>query len=307
MSELDVDQVRPPPKVDVRRTPPGPDAELAIDVKGLVSQFGDHVVHDGLDLQVRKGEVIGLVGGSGAGKSVLLNTLIGLKDPDGGSVEVLGVDVPNADDEARSDLERRWGILFQSGALFSALSVRENVGAPLVEHARMSRQTVDALADLKIALAGLPALAGDLKPAELSGGMRKRAGLARALAMDPELLFLDEPTAGLDPISAEQFDQLINTLSANLGFTVFMITHDLDSLYAVCDRVAVIADKKVVATAPIAELEKSDHPWIREYFLGPRGRAAATAETRRESMQASNDGAEDWARAPSPATAPEES
>ena len=304
MSALDESAVRPPPKVDARRVAPGPDAELAIDVKGLVSQFGDHVVHDGLDLQVRKGEVLGLVGGSGAGKSVLLNTLIGLKDPDGGSVEVLGVDVPNAPDDARSDLERRWGILFQSGALFSALSVRENVGAPLVEHARMSRQTVDALADLKISLAGLPALAGDLRPAELSGGMRKRAGLARALALDPELLFLDEPTAGLDPISAEQFDQLINTLSANLGFTVFMITHDLDSLYAVCDRVAVIADKKVVATAPIAELEKSDHPWIKEYFLGPRGRAAATAEDKREATDAA--GAKDAARAQSPATAPEE-
>ena len=269
-----------------RREAPGDDAEKVIVVKGLVSHFGENVVHDGLDLEVRRGEVIGLVGGSGAGKSVLLNTLIGLRDPDGGSVEVLGVDVHAAGEQAREALERRWGILFQSGALFSALSVRENVGAPLREHARLTRHMVDSLADLKIALAGLPESAGDLRPAELSGGMRKRAGLARAIALDPELLFLDEPTAGLDPISAEQFDTLINTLSANLGLTVFMITHDLDSLYAVCDRVAVIADKKVVAVAPIAELERSDHPWIKEYFLGPRGRAAAGAETKRAENQA---------------------
>ena len=272
--------LKPPPLPDVERTPPGPDAETVIAVKGLVSRFDDNVVHDGLDLEVRKGEVLGLVGGSGAGKSVLLNTLIGLRDPDGGTVEVLGVDVHKADEAKRLELERRWGILFQSGALFSALSVRENVGAPLREHGRLSRHMIDSLADLKIALSGLPERAGDLRPAELSGGMRKRAGLARAIALDPELLFLDEPTAGLDPISAEQFDQLIKTLSANLGLTVFMITHDLDSLYAVCDRVAVIADKKVVATAPIAELERSDHPWIKEYFLGPRGRAAQTAEGR---------------------------
>jgi phospholipid/cholesterol/gamma-HCH transport system ATP-binding protein len=276
------DDIRPPPAAPVRRTAPGPDAETIIVVKGLVSKFDEHVVHDGLDLEVRKGEVIGLVGGSGAGKSVLLNTLIGLRDPDGGSVEVFGVDLHAADEEAREALERRWGILFQSGALFSSLTIRENVGAPLREHGRMTRATIDSLADLKIALAGLPPFAGDLRPAELSGGMKKRAGLARAIALDPELLFLDEPTAGLDPISAEQFDELINTLSANLGLTVFMITHDLDSLYAVCDRVAVIADKKIVAVAPIAELERSDHPWIRSYFLGPRGRAAAGAEAKRE-------------------------
>ena len=261
-----------------RRTPPGPDAEVVIRTRGLRSAFEDHVVHDGLDLEVRKGEVFGLVGGSGAGKSVLLNTLIGLKEPDGGEVEVLGTDLRRASDDAWSELERRWGVLFQSGALFSALSVRENVGAPLCEHTRLPRALVDQLADLKLSLAGLPPFAGDLRPAELSGGMRKRAGLARAIAMDPELLFLDEPTAGLDPISAEQFDQLIRQLSDALGLTVFLITHDLDTLYAVCDRVGVIADKKLVAAAPIPELEKSDHPWIREYFLGPRGRAAAGAK-----------------------------
>ena len=263
-----------------RREPPDEDAELAIRVEGLRSSFGDNVVHDGLDLQVRKGEIFGLVGGSGAGKSVLLNTLIGLRKPEAGEVEVLGVDVGRASEAERDELERRWGVLFQSGALFSALTVRENVGAPMLEHTRLPRATVNELADLKIALTGLPPHAGGLRPAELSGGMRKRAGLARALAVDPELLFLDEPTAGLDPIGASQFDQLLLELSDALGLTVFMITHDLDTLYAVCDRVAVIADKKVVATAPVAELEKSDHPWIKEYFLGPRGRAAAAGASK---------------------------
>ncbi len=259
------------------RAAPGEDAEKVIRVKGLVSRFGSNVVHDGVDLEVRKGEILGLVGGSGAGKSVLLNALIGLRAPAEGTVEVLGVDVFAGSDAARRDLERRWGVLFQSGALFSALSVRENVGAPLIEHTRLPTRLVDEIADMKIAMTGLPASAGDLQPAELSGGMRKRAGLARAIAMDPELLFLDEPTAGLDPISAEAFDRLIRNLSDNLGLTVFMITHDLDSLYAICDRVAVIADKKIVAVAPVHELEKSDHPWIKEYFLGPRGRAAQRA------------------------------
>lgn len=257
------------------REPPGEDAETVIRVVGLRSAFGDNVIHDGLDLEVRKGEIFGLVGGSGAGKSVLLNTLIGLRSPDAGRVEVLGLDVGRASESERDLLERRWGVLFQSGALFSALTVRENVAAPLREHTDLPRGLIDELADLKIALTGLRSTAGDLRPAELSGGMRKRAGLARALAMDPELLFLDEPTAGLDPIGAQQFDQLILELSEALGLTVFMITHDLDTLYAVCDRIAVIADKKVVAAAPVAELERSDHPWIKEYFLGPRGRAAA--------------------------------
>jgi phospholipid/cholesterol/gamma-HCH transport system ATP-binding protein len=255
-------------------TPP-PDS--VIEVKGVVSRFGEHVVHDGLDLTVQRGEIFGLVGGSGAGKSVLLNTLIGLRQPDQGEVRVFDVDPCGARTAERIALESRWGVLFQSGALFSALTVRENVGAPLLEHAHLPLARVDELADLKIRLVGLDPSAGDLKPAELSGGMRKRAGLARALSMDPELLFLDEPTAGLDPIGAEQFDTLIRNLSATLGLTVFMITHDLDSLYALCDRVAVIADKKIAAIGTTAELERSDHPWIRDYFLGPRGRAAARA------------------------------
>jgi phospholipid/cholesterol/gamma-HCH transport system ATP-binding protein len=249
-------------------------------VRGLVSRFGAHVVHDGLDLTVRRGEVLGLVGGSGAGKSVLLRTLIGLKHPDGGRVKVFGQDVHAASERRLQSIERRWGVLFQSGALFTNLTVRENVSAPLFEYSRLPRRTMDELADLKLALVGLQPGVGDLKPSELSGGMVKRAGLARALSLDPELLFLDEPTSGLDPISAGAFDDLIGNLSRTLGLTVFMITHDLDSVYTICDRVAVIADKKVVATGSPQEMEQSEHPWIREYFLGPRGRAAAKGKTR---------------------------
>ena len=260
-----------------KRVAPDDSAEAVIEVRGLVSRFGDHVVHDGLDLTVRKGEIFGLVGGSGAGKSVLLNTLIGLRQPDEGKVRVLGEDTAALASAELKALETRWGVLFQSGALFSSLSVRDNVAAPMREHTSLPLQMIDDLSELKIRLTGLPEHAGDLKPAELSGGMKKRAGLARALALDPELLFLDEPTSGLDPIGAEQFDTLIRNLSDSLGLTVFMITHDLDSLYALCDRVAVIADKKIAAIGPITELERSEHPWIGEYFMGSRGRAAANA------------------------------
>jgi phospholipid/cholesterol/gamma-HCH transport system ATP-binding protein len=209
---------------------------------------------------------------------VLLNTIIGLKDPDGGEIRIFGRNIARASNRVWTDIERRWGVLFQQGALFSNLTVRENVAAPMFEHTDLSKGSINELADLKIALVGLPPAAGDLKPSELSGGMRKRAGLARALALDPELLFLDEPTSGLDPIGAAAFDELIHDLSKSLGLTVFMITHDLDSLYAICDRVAVLADKKIVAVAPVHELERSDHPWIREYFLGPRGRAVVERE-----------------------------
>ena len=248
-----------------------------VEVRGLVSRFGDHVVHDGLDLTVRRGEVLGVVGGSGAGKSVLLRTLIGLKEPDGGEVRVFGENVHHISERRLQAIERRWGVLFQTGALFTNLTVGENVAAPMHEYAHLSNRTIEELADLKLALAGLPPGIGALKPSELSGGMTKRAGLARALALDPELLFLDEPTSGLDPISAGAFDELIGDLSRSLDLTVFMITHDLDSVYRICDRVAVIADKKIVGVAPARELEHSDHPWIREYFMGPRGRAAARA------------------------------
>ncbi len=252
-------------------------ARPIIDVKALVSRFGDNVIHDGLDLTVNRGEVFGVVGGSGAGKSVLLRTLIGLKAPDGGRVRVFGQDVHHVSDRRLHAIERRWGVLFQAGALFTNLTVKENVAAPMHEHAGLSNRTIDELAELKIALVGLPPGTGNMKPSELSGGMIKRASLARALALDPELLFLDEPTSGLDPISAGAFDELIADLSHSLDLTVFMITHDLDSVYAICDRVAVIADKKVVATGSAKELEHSEHPWIQEYFLGPRGRAATRA------------------------------
>ncbi|HEX4179229.1 MAG TPA: ABC transporter ATP-binding protein [Caulobacteraceae bacterium] len=245
-----------------------------IEVKGLVSAFGDQVIHDGLDLTVRRGEVLGVVGGSGAGKSVLLNTLIGLKTPEAGVIKIFGQDLDRATHAKWDAIERSWGVLFQQGALFSNLTVKENVEAPMHEHTRLAKSMISALAELKIAMAGLPPHAGALKPSELSGGMIKRASLARALALDPQLLFLDEPTSGLDPISAAAFDELIADLSASLRLTVFMITHDLDSLHAICDRVAVIADKKVVAIGTIAELEKTDHPWIKDYFQGPRGRAA---------------------------------
>jgi phospholipid/cholesterol/gamma-HCH transport system ATP-binding protein len=248
-----------------------------IEVRGLVSAFGDHVVHENLDLTVQRGEVMGVVGGSGAGKSVLLNTIIGLRQPQAGSVRVFGQDLQRASSRRWTVIERRWGVLFQRGALFSNLTVQENVAAPMFEHTDLSKREAHELADLKIALVGLPRGAGALKPAELSGGMIKRASLARALALDPELLFLDEPTSGLDPISAAAFDELIKDLSDSLDLTVFMITHDLDTLYEITDRVAVIADKRVVACAPVRELEHADHPWIRQYFQGPRGRAARAA------------------------------
>ncbi len=251
--------------------------ESLIEVRGLLSEFGDRVIHENLDLVVERGEVLGVVGGSGSGKTVLLNSIIGLKEPEDGSVRILGYDRATMSADQEADVERRTGILFQNGALFSALSVIENVASPLVEHTRLPKDVIRELAEMKIAMVGLKPESHHLKPAELSGGMRKRVGLARALALDPELLFLDEPTAGLDPIGAAAFDALIRRLSDDLGLTVFMITHDLDSLYAITDKVAVVADRRIVAKATVQELERSDHPWIREYFLGPRGRAADRA------------------------------
>jgi phospholipid/cholesterol/gamma-HCH transport system ATP-binding protein len=250
-----------------------------VEVRGLVSRFGKHTIHDNLDLVVNRGEIVGVVGGSGTGKSVLLNTIIGLKQAEGGTVRIFGQDIRHARRAHWTAINRRWGVLFQQGALWSNLTIKENVAAPLFEHTDMLKDEIDELADLKIALAGLPHGAGALKPSELSGGMIKRASLARALALDPELLFLDEPTSGLDPIAATAFDELICDLANSLDLTVLMITHDLDSLYAITDRVAVLADQKVVATAPVQELEKSDHPWIKEYFGGPRGRLAAGSRT----------------------------
>ena len=251
--------------------------EPMIEVRGLLSQFDERTIHENLDLTVERGEVLGVVGGSGTGKTVLLNSIIGLKEPEGGTVSILGHDRATMSEADEADVERRTGVLFQQGALFSSLSVIDNVASPLVEHTHLSGEVIRELAEMKIAMVGLKPEAHHLKPAELSGGMRKRVGLARALALDPELLFLDEPTAGLDPIGAAAFDSLIRQLSDDLGLTVFMITHDLDSLYAITDKVAVLAEKGIVAKATVQELEGSDHPWIREYFLGPRGRAAVRA------------------------------
>ncbi len=248
------------------------DPENVIEIRGLVTSFGNLTVHDHLDLSVRRGEVLGLIGGSGSGKSVLLNTILGLRAQQAGSVSVLDLPADADSVTRRQSMCRRIGVMFQGGALFSALDVRDNVAAPMREHTSLSEPVMRQVCDLKVALVGLEASAANRFPSELSGGMRKRASLARALALDPELLFLDEPTAGLDPIGAEAFDQLIGSMHAALGLTVVMITHDLDSLYAITDRVAVIADGKIVAVAPCAELEGSNHPWIRQYFNGPRSR-----------------------------------
>jgi phospholipid/cholesterol/gamma-HCH transport system ATP-binding protein len=246
---------------------------IVISVHGLVSRFGDQVVHDGVDLDVRRGEVLGVVGGSGSGKSVLLRSVIGLRRPQAGSVEVLGYDVLGLSDAEAQALEQRWGVLFQDGALFSSLTVAQNIEVPLREHVPMPEPLMDEIAACKIAIVGLPEATADKFPAQLSGGMRKRAGLARALALDPEILFLDEPTAGLDPIAAADFDQLIRDLKASLGLTVFLVTHDLDTLFAICDRVAVLVDQKI-RIGTLDQHLKDDHPWIHAYFHGPRGRAA---------------------------------
>lgn len=269
------------------------DPPPVIEIKGLVSRFGEHVIHEGLNLTITEGEIVGVVGGSGSGKSVLLNTILGLKTIDEGIIEIFGVDMAAANRAERRSVDRRWGVLFQRGALFSNLTVGQNVEAPMVQHGKMSPSDMRELAALKIALVGLPPHAIDLKPSELSGGMIKRAALARALALDPELLFLDEPTSGLDPIGAGAFDALIADLSASLGLTVFMITHDLDSLYTICDSVAVLADKKIVAKASARELEQSKHPWVQEYFCGPRGRAAAASVASSGRLNSPSSGAEE--------------
>ncbi|MGV6804290.1 MAG: ABC transporter ATP-binding protein [Ruegeria sp.] len=252
----------------------GAQREAVIRVRHLRNQFGPQVVHDDLNLDVWRGEVLGVVGGSGTGKSVLLRTIVGLNKPAAGSIEVLGVDVLNGPEEERRRIEKRWGVAFQDGALFSSLTVLQNVMAPLREHTDLSETLMRSLGSLKISLVGLPQLSCEKFPSELSGGMRKRAALARALALDPEIVFLDEPTAGLDPIGAAAYDELIGELQHALGLTVFMVTHDLDSLYAICDRVAVLAEKRVLVEGPIEDMTKVDHPWVQEYFTGPRARAA---------------------------------
>ncbi|MDB5662019.1 MAG: transporter ATP-binding protein [Sphingomonas bacterium] len=257
------------------------DGEIIIRVRNLTNAFGPQIVHDKLDLDVRRGEILGVVGGSGTGKSVLMRSIIGLQEPVSGEVDVFGQPMIGRGENDAKNVRRRWGVLFQGGALFSTLTVAENVQVPLREfYRRLDPQLLDEIAAYKVAMSGLPPEAGPKYPSELSGGMRKRAGLARALALDPDLLFLDEPTAGLDPIGAAAFDELIRSLTDTLGLTVFLITHDLDTLYAICDRVAVLADKRVIAIGTIPELLALDHEWIQEYFRGPRGRAAADAAER---------------------------
>ncbi len=249
-------------------------AAPAVSVRGIVNQFGDHRVHDGLDLEVRRSEILSIVGGSGSGKSVLLRSMLGLQVPRAGRIEVLGMPI----EPGLPVPHRRWGVLFQRGALFSGLTVRENVELPISLHSAMGAKTRSKLASLKIQMAGLPLEAGSKVPSELSGGMVKRAALARALALDPELLFLDEPTAGLDPIAAEEFEDVILYLRESLDLTVVIITHDLDTLYSLSDRVAVLVDKKA-RTGTLEEVAEIDHPWVSSYFNGVRARIIRTGET----------------------------
>jgi phospholipid/cholesterol/gamma-HCH transport system ATP-binding protein len=276
MSEEDISQAEEERIAQALQT-----SDIAISVRGLRNSFGDQLVHDGLDLDVRRGEILGVVGGSGTGKSVLMRAIIGLQTPDEGEVHVFGESMVGRSDDEALAIRKRWGVLFQGGALFSTLTVAENVEVPIREYyPNIGAQLRDEIAAYKIRMTGLPTEAGPKYPSELSGGMKKRAGLARALALDPDLLFLDEPTAGLDPIGAAAFDEQTRKLQQTLGLTVFLITHDLDTLYSICDRVAVLADKKVTAVGTIDELLATDHPWIQEYFNGPRGRAATAAVSR---------------------------
>jgi len=252
------------------QTSPGKD--VVIKVRDLVVGFRDTIVLDHVDLDVYRGEVLGFVGGSGSGKSVLTRTIIGLLPRREGTIEVFGTDMLNATEEERTAIERRWGVLFQQGALFSSLTVRENLQFPMREYLDLPERLMDELVVAKLEMVGLQADVRDKFPSELSGGMTKRVALARALALDPEIVFLDEPTSGLDPIGAGDFDSLIATLQRTLGLTVFMVTHDLDSLHTVCDRIAVLADKKIIAAGPMETMLQSQHPWLRQYFRGKRAR-----------------------------------
>ncbi|TCT01007.1 ABC transporter ATP-binding protein [Aquabacter spiritensis] len=247
--------------------------EPLISVRDLVVGFGDRVILDHLSLDILRGEILGFVGTSGGGKSVLTRTILGLVPKRSGTVEVFGQDLDTLNEAQRSAVERRWGVLFQQGALFSSLTVKQNIQFPLRENLKLSQKLMDDIAYAKIEMVGLKCEAGEKLPSELSGGMIKRASLARALALDPEILFLDEPTSGLDPIGAGDFDELIRTLQQTLGLTVFMVTHDLDSLHTVCDRIAALADGKVIAQGPIETMMASTHPWLRAYFHGARARA----------------------------------
>jgi phospholipid/cholesterol/gamma-HCH transport system ATP-binding protein len=252
------------------------DDDVALRVRDLVVGFRRGNVLDGVSFDFKKGEILGFVGASGAGKSVLLRTIIGLIQPRAGSIEVFGRELSSTQDLQKQLIERHWGILFQQGALFSSLTVRQNVQFPMREYLHLSPRLRDEIADAKLAMVGLPADVGGKMPSELSGGMIKRVALARALALDPEIVFLDEPTSGLDPISAGEFDSLIKTLQRTLGLTVFMVTHDLDSLHAVCDRIAVLADGKIIAAGPMSVMLASEHPWLKAYFRGKRARVGGS-------------------------------
>lgn len=258
------------------RNPPAGD--IIIRVRDIVTRFGDKVIHDGVSLDIKRGEIIGIVGGSGTGKSVLLREIIGLMTPSAGSVEVLGQTVHALDGGGDRSLEKQWGVLFQEGALFSSLTVAQNIKVPLKENTELSPALIDEITRVTLAMVGLPPDAGAKFPSELSGGMKKRAGLARALALSPQILFLDEPTAGLDPIGAANFDRLIQELHKSLGFTVVMVTHDLDSLVTICHRIAVLIEKQIIV-GTLEELLQNEHPWIQSYFKGPRGRAALRQHT----------------------------
>jgi phospholipid/cholesterol/gamma-HCH transport system ATP-binding protein len=254
-----------------------PNKDVVIEVRDVVVGFGDHIVLDHVDLDVYRGEILGFVGGSGAGKSVLLRTIIGLMPKRAGKIAVLGTDMAAVTDAERRAIERRWGVLFQQGALFSSLTVKENLQFPVREYLDLSQKLLDEMAVAKLGMVGLEPSVCEKFPAELSGGMTKRVALARALALDPEIVFLDEPTSGLDPIGAGDFDTLIATLQRTLGLTVFMVTHDLDSLHTVCDRIAVLADGKVIAAGTMDTMLASEHPWLKAYFHGKRSRAGDPA------------------------------
>ncbi|MEJ8474819.1 ABC transporter ATP-binding protein [Roseibium algae] len=247
-----------------------PEDDILLSVRNVTVGFGSKIILENLDLDVRRGEILGFVGGSGTGKSVLMRTILGLTPKRSGTIKVFDHDLSSISNVQRKAVERRWGVLFQQGALFSSLTVKQNIQVPMREHLDLSPALMDELATLKLDLVGLPQDAADKLPSELSGGMIKRASLARALALDPDLVFLDEPTSGLDPIGAAAFDALIGSLSETLGLTVYMVTHDLDSLHSICDRIAVLGEKKVLVIGTIDEMMKDEHPWVVSYFRGER-------------------------------------